>query len=113
MIRAISRAVAFKPCLPVAVSMKAYRVSGIAPFGSMRQKFSLEFAAENKEDAEHQAFVYGEKSLGVTADQDLSIGAMQQQGLGSAGFRDFYLSQTEIRLQNFHERLNDYLDGTV
>ena len=65
------------------------------------------------EDAEHQAFVYGEKSLGVTADQDLSIGAIQQQGLGSAGFRDFYLSQTEIRLQNFHERLNDYLDGTV
>ena len=40
----------------VAVSMKAYRVSGIAPFGSMRQKFSLDFAAENKEDAEHQAY---------------------------------------------------------
>ena len=56
MIRVIFRAVAFKPCLPVAVSMKAYRVSGIAPFGSMRQKFSLDFAAENKEDAEHQAY---------------------------------------------------------
>ena len=40
----------------VAVSMKAYRVSGIAPFGSMRQKFSLDFAAENKEDAVHQAY---------------------------------------------------------
>ena len=40
----------------VAVSMKAYRVSGIAPFGSMRQKFSLDFAAENKEDAEHQTY---------------------------------------------------------
>lgn len=56
MIRVISRAVAFKPCLPVGVSMKAYRVSGIAPFGSMRQKFSLEFAAEDKEAAEHQAY---------------------------------------------------------
>ena len=56
MISVIFRAVAFKPCLPVAVSMKAYRVSGIAPFGSMRQKFSLEFAAENKEAAEHQAY---------------------------------------------------------
>ncbi len=42
--------------MQVAVSMKAYRVSGIAPFGSMRQKFSLDFAAENKEDAEHQAY---------------------------------------------------------
>lgn len=50
------RAVAFKPCLPVAVSMKAYRVSGIAPFGSVRQKFSLEFAAESKEAAENQAY---------------------------------------------------------
>ena len=56
MIRVIFRAVAFKPCLKVAVSMKAYRVSGIAPFGSLRQKFSLEFAAENKEAAEHQAY---------------------------------------------------------
>jgi len=56
MICVIYRAVAFKPCLRVAVSMKAYRVSGIAPFGSMRQKFSLDFAAENKEDAEHQAY---------------------------------------------------------
>ena len=36
--------------------MKAYRVSGIAPFGSMRQKFSLDFAAENKEDAVHKAY---------------------------------------------------------
>ena len=65
------------------------------------------------EDAEHEAFVYGEKSLGITADQDLSIGAIQQHGLGSAGFKEFYLSETEIRLQNFHERLNDYLNGTV
>jgi len=56
MICVIYRAVAFKPCLQVGVSMKAYRVSGIAPFGSMRQKFSLDFAAENKEDAEHQAY---------------------------------------------------------
>ena len=65
------------------------------------------------EDAEHEAFVYGEKSLGITADQDLSIGAIQQHGLGSAGFKEFYLSETEIRLQNFHEKLNDYLNGTV
>ena len=56
MICVFFRAVAFKPCLQVAVSMKAYRVSGIAPFGSMRQKFSLDFAAENKEDAVHQAY---------------------------------------------------------
>jgi hypothetical protein len=61
------------------------------------------------EDAEHEYFVYGEQSLGETADQDLSIGALQQQGLGSVGFKQFYLSEQEIRLQNFHERLDDYM----
>ena len=61
------------------------------------------------EDAAHEQFSYGEKSLGVTADQDLSIGAIQQKGLGSVGFKQFYLSEQEIRLQNFHERLNDYM----
>ena len=33
--------------------MKAYRVSGIAPFGSVRNKFSLDLPAESKADAEH------------------------------------------------------------
>ena len=36
--------------------MKAYRVSGIAPFGSVRHKFSLDFPAESKDDAEHMAY---------------------------------------------------------
>jgi hypothetical protein len=52
---------------------------------------------------------YGDKSLGRTADQDLSIGAIQQLGLRSAGFRSFYLSYQERRVQHFHEVLNDYL----
>ena len=56
MICVFFRAVGFKPCVQVAVSMKAYRVSGIAPFGSMRLKVSLDFAAENTEDAVHQAY---------------------------------------------------------
>ena len=33
--------------------MKAYRVSGIAPFGSVRNKFTLDFPAESKDAAEH------------------------------------------------------------
>ena len=36
--------------------MKAYRVSGIAPFGSVRNKFSLDLPAESKDDAEHVAY---------------------------------------------------------
>jgi len=52
---------------------------------------------------------YGEKSLGRTADQDLSIGAIQQLGLHSAGFENFYLCRQERRVQHFHEVLNDYM----
>ena len=61
------------------------------------------------EDAALDFVKYGEKSLGRTADQDLSIGAIQQLGLGSAGFGSFYLCHQERRVQHFHEVLNDYM----
>jgi hypothetical protein len=60
-------------------------------------------------DAELVVVKYGEKSLGRTADQDLGIAAGQQAGLHSAGFMPFYLAHQERRVQNFHERLNDFL----
>tara|TARA_B100000927_G_C16412715_1_gene447943 strand:+ start:287 stop:607 length:321 start_codon:yes stop_codon:yes gene_type:complete len=46
----------FKPIMQVAESMKAYRISGIAPFGSVRNKFSLDLPAESKDAAEHMAY---------------------------------------------------------
>jgi phenylpropionate dioxygenase-like ring-hydroxylating dioxygenase large terminal subunit len=61
------------------------------------------------EDAPLDFVKYGEKSLGRTADQDLSIGAIQQLGLRSAGFGNFYLCRQERRVQHFHEVLNDYM----
>lgn len=61
------------------------------------------------EDAEHEVVMYGEKSLGTTADEDLSIAKMQQEGLSSAGFQPFYLPHQERRVQRFHEVLNDYM----
>jgi phenylpropionate dioxygenase-like ring-hydroxylating dioxygenase large terminal subunit len=60
-------------------------------------------------DAPLEFVKYGEKSLGRTADQDLSIGAIQQRGLHSAGIRGFYLCHQERRVQHFHEVLNDYM----
>ena len=36
--------------------MKAYRVTGIAPFGSMRQQFSLDLPAADTADAEHRTY---------------------------------------------------------
>ncbi|MFA7555759.1 MAG: aromatic ring-hydroxylating dioxygenase subunit alpha [Spongiibacteraceae bacterium] len=61
------------------------------------------------EDAEHEELMYGEKSLGTTADEDLSIAKMQQEGLSSEGYQGFYLPHQERRLQRFHEVLNDYM----
>jgi phenylpropionate dioxygenase-like ring-hydroxylating dioxygenase large terminal subunit len=61
------------------------------------------------EDAPLDFVKYGEKSLGRTADQDLSIGKIQQLGLRSAGFGSFYLCHQERRVQHFHEVLNDYM----
>ena len=36
--------------------MKAYRVTGVAPFGSMRQEFSLDLPASDAGDAEHRTY---------------------------------------------------------
>ena len=36
--------------------MQAFRVSGIAPFGKHRQKFSLDLAADSSADAEHRCY---------------------------------------------------------
>lgn len=36
--------------------MQAYRVSGIAPFGRQKQKFSIDLVADSKEDAEHRCY---------------------------------------------------------
>lgn len=61
------------------------------------------------EDAEHEVFLYGEKSLGRTADEDISIAKMQQEGLASGGFQGFNLPHQERRVQRFHEVLDDYM----
>ena len=36
--------------------MKAYRVSGTAPFGSQRQPFSFDIPAENEDSATHHTY---------------------------------------------------------
>ena len=55
---------------------------------------------------------YGDgASLGFVADQDLSIGTSQQQGLNSRGFKGCILPLQEKRVQRFHELLNDMVMG--
>jgi len=57
--------------------------------------------------AEREVVVYGEKTLGYVADQDMTIAVGQQQGLHSLGYRGGHLSGQEKRIQRFHELLND------
>ena len=65
-----------------------------------------------KQDALQRHSTYGDGvSLGFVADQDLSIGTTQQQGLNSRGFKGCILPGQEKRIQRFHELLNDYVKG--
>jgi phenylpropionate dioxygenase-like ring-hydroxylating dioxygenase large terminal subunit len=64
--------------------------------------------------AEHRHSVYGDgRSLGFVADQDLSIGTSQQQGLNSRGFKGCMLTYQEKRVQRFHELLDDYVHRRI
>ena len=36
--------------------MQAFRVSGTAPYGSQRQKFSMDIVASSSDDAEHRCY---------------------------------------------------------
>lgn len=65
-----------------------------------------------RQDAVSRHSVYGDGvSLGFVADQDMSIGTSQQQGLNSRGFKGCILPGQEKRIQRFHELLNDYVQG--
>ena len=64
--------------------------------------------------AEYSHSRYGDGvSLGYVADQDLSIGTSQQQGLNSRGFKGCILSNQEKRVQRFHELLDDMVHARI
>lgn len=59
------------------------------------------------EQVERETVVFGTKTLGDVADQDMSVAIGQQQGLHSRGYTGGMLAGQEKRVQMFHERLND------
>jgi phenylpropionate dioxygenase-like ring-hydroxylating dioxygenase large terminal subunit len=82
------------------------------PIPGMKEVFTPVGMAPLQHDAIKHHSVYGDGvSLGAVADQDLSIGTTQQQGLNSRGFKGFVLPGQEKRVQRFHELLNDYVQG--
>ena len=80
----------------------ACRLAGIS-------RSTYAYRARPRNDAMHEFIRYGEKTLGTTADQDLSIAEVQQKGLASAGFQGYWMPNQERRVQAFHERLNNMM----
>ena len=59
----------------------------------------------------HELFEPGEKSMGLTIDQDMSIFPAQQQAMHSRGYKGSYLSGQESRVSRLHELVDDYIEG--
>ena len=82
------------------------------PVPGMTEVYTPVGMAPLRHDTIHHHSVYGDGvSLGFVADQDLSIGTTQQQGLNSRGFKGCILPGQEKRVQRFHELLNDMVLG--
>jgi len=82
------------------------------PVPGMTEVYTPVGMAPLEHDAIHRHSAYGDGvSLGFVADQDLSIGTSQQQGLNSRGFKGCILPGQEKRVQRFHELLNDMVLG--
>lgn len=62
-------------------------------------------------EVEHEIINYGDKSIGLGMDQDLSITTGQQLGFRSRGYKGAYLSGQESRVQRFHEVIDEYIQG--
>ena len=59
----------------------------------------------------HEILQYGDKSVGLAMDQDLSITTGQHLGFRSRGYEGVYLSGQEARVRRYHEVIDEYLQG--
>ncbi len=62
-------------------------------------------------EVEHQVIDYGDASMGLVPDQDLSITIGQQLGMRSRGFGSAFLAGQEARVAHFHHVIDQYLTG--
>ena len=62
-------------------------------------------------DAFHyDAVIRGEKTMTDTIDQDVELLSGVQSGMRSTGFEQVFLNEDEMRVQHFHNRLNQLTD---
>ena len=62
-------------------------------------------------EIEHEILDYGDRSIGLGMDQDMSITTGQQLGFRSRGFEGVYLSGQEARIRRYHELIDEYIQG--
>ena len=72
------------------------------------------FAPEDYDRPERDAFHYdavisGEKSMTDTIDQDVELLGGVQRGMSSSGFDTVFLNEDEMRVQHFHNRMNQLI----
>lgn len=65
---------------------------------------------ERGTEIEHEVFSLGEKSMGLTIDQDLTIFPGQQRAMSSSGYQGSYLSGQESRVSRLHELIDDFIE---
>ena len=66
---------------------------------------------ERDAEIEHEVFALGEKSMGLTIDQDLTVFPGQQRAMHSRGYKGSYLAGQESRISRLHELVDDYIAG--
>ena len=62
-------------------------------------------------DVEHEVFEPGERSMGLTIDQDMTIFPAQQMGMRSRGYKGSYLAGQENRISRLHSLVDEYIAG--
>jgi len=62
-------------------------------------------------EADREEVIYGQTSLGFIPDQDLQVACGQQLGFQSRGFEGAYLTGQESRIQQFHDRINAFIQS--
>ncbi|HCC43036.1 MAG TPA: hypothetical protein DEQ32_01480, partial [Gammaproteobacteria bacterium] len=58
----------------------------------------------------YDAVIKGEKTMTDTIDQDVELLSGVQRGMQSSGFNQVYLNEDEMRVQHFHNRMNELIN---
>ena len=68
-----------------------------------------DYARPERDVFHYDAVISGEKSMTDTIDQDVELLAGVQSGMSSSGFDTVFLNEDEMRVQHFHNRMNQLI----